>query len=97
MYVSALHPQTCIGHLFSVHPGPFYFVYVEINHCFFLDIYRADMNYLYFASDCRFQTASQMVRVWRNEALRVFHDRLINEDDKRLVREHVDSFYNERL
>ena len=26
-----------------------------------------------------------MVRVWRNECLRVFHDRLINETDKELV------------
>ena len=28
---------------------------------------------------------TQMVRVWRNECLRVFHDRLINEVDKQLV------------
>ena len=34
---------------------------------------------------CRFQTVTQMVRVWRNECLRVFHDRLINETDKELV------------
>lgn len=34
---------------------------------------------------CRFQTVTQMVRVWRNECLRVFHDRLINEVDKQLV------------
>lgn len=34
---------------------------------------------------CRFQTVTQMVRVWRNECLRVFHDRLINETDKQLV------------
>lgn len=33
----------------------------------------------------RFQTVTQMVRVWRNECLRVFHDRLINEADKNLV------------
>lgn len=34
-----------------------------------------------------------MVRVWRNECLRVFHDRLINEDDKELVRaqSHADA------
>ncbi len=25
---------------------------------------------------------TQFVRVWRNECLRVFHDRLINETDK---------------
>lgn len=28
---------------------------------------------------------AQMVRVWRNECLRVFHDRLINGTDKLLV------------
>lgn len=33
----------------------------------------------------RFTTASQLVRVWRNECLRVFHDRLINEVDKKHV------------
>ncbi|KAK1328247.1 hypothetical protein QTO34_011819 [Cnephaeus nilssonii] len=37
----------------------------------------------------RFQTVAQMVRVWRNECLRVFHDRLINEDDKELVQEYI--------
>uniref|UniRef100_A0A8C2AJS1 Dynein heavy chain 10, axonemal-like n=1 Tax=Cyprinus carpio TaxID=7962 RepID=A0A8C2AJS1_CYPCA len=30
----------------------------------------------------RFCTVTQFVRVWRNECLRVFHDRLINETDK---------------
>ncbi|KAL7986703.1 hypothetical protein Chor_012986 [Crotalus horridus] len=33
----------------------------------------------------KFQTVAQMVRVWRNECLRVFHDRLINKADKALV------------
>ncbi|XP_062814743.1 dynein axonemal heavy chain 10 isoform X2 [Anolis carolinensis] len=37
----------------------------------------------------RFQTVGQMVRVWRNECLRVFHDRLINEMDKALVQGHI--------
>uniref|UniRef100_I3N0B0 Dynein axonemal heavy chain 10 n=1 Tax=Ictidomys tridecemlineatus TaxID=43179 RepID=I3N0B0_ICTTR len=37
----------------------------------------------------RFQTVAQMVRVWRNECLRVFHDRLINETDKQLVQDHI--------
>ncbi|GAB0196984.1 dynein axonemal heavy chain 10 [Grus japonensis] len=37
----------------------------------------------------RFQTVTQMVRVWRNECLRVFHDRLINEADKALVQSHI--------
>lgn len=33
----------------------------------------------------RFLTVSQFVRVWRNECLRIFHDRLIDETDKALV------------
>ncbi|XP_025020180.1 dynein heavy chain 10, axonemal, partial [Python bivittatus] len=37
----------------------------------------------------RFQTITQMVRVWRNECLRVFHDRLINKIDKALVQGHI--------
>ncbi|KAI4888942.1 hypothetical protein NFI96_027441 [Prochilodus magdalenae] len=32
----------------------------------------------------RFLTVTQFVRVWRNECLRVFHDRLINQTDKAL-------------
>nr|DBA23158.1 TPA: hypothetical protein GDO54_014099 [Pyxicephalus adspersus] len=45
----------------------------------------------------RLQTVSQMVRVWRNEALRVFHDRLINEDDKRVVQGHIQSLIGEHF
>lgn len=33
----------------------------------------------------RFLTVAQFVRVWRNECLRIFHDRLIDETDKTLV------------
>lgn len=33
----------------------------------------------------RFDDTSQLVRVWRNECLRVFYDRLINDKDKELV------------
>ncbi|KAM5191717.1 dynein axonemal heavy chain 10 [Mantella aurantiaca] len=45
----------------------------------------------------RFQTVNQMVRVWRNEALRVFHDRLINEDDKGVVQGHIQSLLDEHF
>ncbi len=31
------------------------------------------------------RNAEQFLRLWRNEALRVFHDRLINQEDKQLV------------
>uniref|UniRef100_A0A8C2R8N1 AAA+ ATPase domain-containing protein n=1 Tax=Capra hircus TaxID=9925 RepID=A0A8C2R8N1_CAPHI len=46
-------------------------------------------NGLVLTNPERFQTVTQMVRVWRNECLRVFHDRLINETDKELVQEHI--------
>ncbi|KAB1255183.1 Dynein heavy chain 10; axonemal [Camelus dromedarius] len=45
----------------------------------------------------RFQTVTQMVRVWRNECLRVFHDRLINETDKQLVQGHIGSLVAEHF
>uniref|UniRef100_A0A8C5JYE8 Dynein, axonemal, heavy chain 10 n=1 Tax=Jaculus jaculus TaxID=51337 RepID=A0A8C5JYE8_JACJA len=46
-------------------------------------------NGLVLTNPQRFQTVAQMVRVWRNECLRVFHDRLINEIDKKLVQDHI--------
>uniref|UniRef100_A0A8D1JU08 AAA+ ATPase domain-containing protein n=1 Tax=Sus scrofa TaxID=9823 RepID=A0A8D1JU08_PIG len=46
-------------------------------------------NGLILTNPGRFQTVTQMVRVWRNECLRVFHDRLISETDKQLVQEHI--------
>uniref|UniRef100_A0A803XMX1 Dynein axonemal heavy chain 10 n=1 Tax=Meleagris gallopavo TaxID=9103 RepID=A0A803XMX1_MELGA len=45
----------------------------------------------------RFQTVTQMVRVWRNECLRVFHDRLINEADKALVQGHIKNLIEENF
>ncbi|CAH2295752.1 dynein heavy chain 10, axonemal [Pelobates cultripes] len=45
----------------------------------------------------RFRTVGQMVRVWRNEALRVFHDRLINEDDKKVVQGHLEHLIAEHF
>ncbi|XP_006894689.1 PREDICTED: dynein heavy chain 10, axonemal [Elephantulus edwardii] len=45
----------------------------------------------------RFQLVPQMVRVWRNECLRVFHDRLINETDKELVQNHIRSLVEEHF
>ncbi|XP_054851851.1 dynein axonemal heavy chain 10 [Eublepharis macularius] len=45
----------------------------------------------------RFQTVTQMVRVWRNECLRVFHDRLVNEVDKNLVQGHIKDLVEEHF
>uniref|UniRef100_W5K6M6 Dynein axonemal heavy chain 10 n=1 Tax=Astyanax mexicanus TaxID=7994 RepID=W5K6M6_ASTMX len=45
----------------------------------------------------RFLTEAQFVRVWRNECLRVFYDRLINETDKALVQGHIKSLIQEHF
>jgi dynein heavy chain len=42
-------------------------------------------NGLVLTTPDRFQTASQIARVWRNEAMRVISDRLIEFDDKKIV------------
>ncbi|XP_045152663.1 dynein axonemal heavy chain 10 [Echinops telfairi] len=54
-------------------------------------------NGLVLTNPGRFQTVPQMVRVWRNECLRVFHDRLINETDKQLVQEHIGHLVEENF
>uniref|UniRef100_A0A8C9TU55 Dynein axonemal heavy chain 10 n=1 Tax=Scleropages formosus TaxID=113540 RepID=A0A8C9TU55_SCLFO len=48
-------------------------------------------NGLTLTSGERFLTVGQFVRVWRNECLRVFHDRLVDEIDKALVQGHIRS------
>ncbi|XP_073442216.1 dynein axonemal heavy chain 10 [Dendrobates tinctorius] len=54
-------------------------------------------NGLVLTTPERFQTKAEMVRVWRNEALRVFHDRLINENDKTVVQGHIQSLIEEHF
>ncbi|XP_004690685.2 PREDICTED: dynein heavy chain 10, axonemal [Condylura cristata] len=54
-------------------------------------------NGLVLTNPERFQTVTQMVRVWRNECLRVFHDRLINETDKQLVQSHIEHLVTEHF
>ncbi|XP_053327864.1 dynein axonemal heavy chain 10 [Spea bombifrons] len=54
-------------------------------------------NGLVLTTPERFQTVTHMVRVWRNEGLRVFHDRLINEDDKKVVQGHIQSLIAEHF
>ena len=39
----------------------------------------------------RFENANQFIRVWRNESLRVFHDRLTNAGDKAAVQVSLSS------
>ncbi|TWW60421.1 Dynein heavy chain 10, axonemal [Takifugu flavidus] len=45
----------------------------------------------------RFSTVSQFVRVWRNECLRIFHDRLIDETDKNLVQGLIKKLVDEHF
>ena len=33
----------------------------------------------------KFKTAGDFLGLWRNEALRIFHDRLISDEDKAIV------------
>ncbi|GCC21332.1 hypothetical protein chiPu_0019801, partial [Chiloscyllium punctatum] len=54
-------------------------------------------NGLVLATPERFQTVGQMIRLWRNECLRVFHDRLINEIDKTLVQGHIAKLIEEHF
>nr|XP_046243361.1 dynein axonemal heavy chain 10 [Scatophagus argus] len=45
----------------------------------------------------RFLTVTQFVRVWRNECLRIFHDRLIDKSDKALVQGHIKNLIEEHF
>ncbi|KAM4707116.1 dynein axonemal heavy chain 10 [Discoglossus pictus] len=54
-------------------------------------------NGLVLTTPERFQTVPHMVRVWRNEGLRVFHDRLINEVDKKVVQDHIHHLIEEHF
>lgn len=38
-----------------------------------------------FSTPDKIKTASQMIRLWRNECLRIFYDRLINDGDRQIV------------
>ena len=42
-------------------------------------------NGLCLTTPDRFETLDQMLRVWRNECLRVIFDRLINDSDREIV------------
>ncbi|XP_061673976.1 dynein axonemal heavy chain 10-like [Syngnathoides biaculeatus] len=45
----------------------------------------------------RFSSVSIFVRVWRNECLRIFHDRLIDEKDKNLVQALIKNIVEEHF
>lgn len=52
-------------------------------------------NGLVLTTPERFQTVSQIIRVWRNEALRVVSDRLITEEDKTVVHNIMSRLVND--
>ncbi|KAM4590913.1 dynein axonemal heavy chain 10 isoform 1-T1 [Odontesthes bonariensis] len=54
-------------------------------------------NGLILTQPDRFLTVTQFVRVWRNECLRVFHDRLIDETDKTLVQGYIKNLTEEHF
>ncbi len=45
----------------------------------------------------RFDSPDSIVRVWRNECLRVFYDRLTNDKDKTLVTDHINELIQEHF
>ena len=45
----------------------------------------------------RFDSPADFVRVWRNECLRVFYDRLTNDKDRVVVSEHVKELLQQYL
>ena len=45
----------------------------------------------------RFDNPANFVRVWRNECLRVFYDRLTNDKDRTLVSEHIGELLQQHL
>ncbi|MED6232426.1 Dynein heavy chain 10, axonemal, partial [Ataeniobius toweri] len=54
-------------------------------------------NGLVLTNPDKFLTVTQFVRVWRNECLRIFHDRLIDETDKTLVQGHIKNLVEEHF
>ncbi|XP_077995609.1 dynein axonemal heavy chain 10-like isoform X2 [Glandiceps talaboti] len=60
------------------------------------DLSRVSQGLLLTTPD-RFENVQGFVRVWRNECLRVFYDRLINDDDKDLVASFMKSIVEEHF
>ncbi|CAG5923192.1 unnamed protein product [Menidia menidia] len=54
-------------------------------------------NGLVLTQPDRFLTVTQFVRIWRNECLRIFHDRLIDETDKTLVQGYIKNLTEEHF
>ena len=50
---------------------------------------------LFLTTMDRFNDPASLVRVWRNECLRVFYDRLTNDKDRDLISEHMSELLRE--
>jgi dynein heavy chain len=44
----------------------------------------------------KFSTPAHFLRLWRNECLRIFHDRLISEEDKAVVQTKIRELVNDK-
>ncbi|GLI59150.1 hypothetical protein VaNZ11_000978 [Volvox africanus] len=60
------------------------------------DLSRIYEGLLLSVGDC-FKTPEQFLRLWRNESLRVLHDRLISTEDKRLVVERMEALVQQKF
>ncbi|KAH0806962.1 dynein heavy chain 10, axonemal-like [Histomonas meleagridis] len=45
----------------------------------------------------KFNTLGKFIKLWRNECLRVFHDRLINENDRKFVIDKIETLINDNF
>ncbi|XP_073386148.1 dynein-1-alpha heavy chain, flagellar inner arm I1 complex isoform X3 [Physcomitrium patens] len=45
----------------------------------------------------KIKTIGQMIRLWRNECLRIFYDRLINENDRHVVEMQIEAIIREKF
>ena len=50
---------------------------------------------LFLTTPDRFDSPENFIRVWRNECLRVFYDRLTNSKDKDLISSHIKDLLNQ--
>ena len=52
---------------------------------------------LFTTTPARFEETASFVRVWRNECLRVFYDRLTNDKDRAIVSDHISELLQEHF
>ena len=55
------------------------------------------LPHLFTTTSARFEETASFVRVWRNECLRVFYDRLTNDKDRAIVSDHISELLQEHF